>query len=1348
LPVGGAADRKRRIEELTKHVWVDVGGTFTDCFLSDPASPSTGRRCLKVLSSGLVRAEVSRADGSRHLWIQFASADQNAQRITGQPREWVEDFWVGADVTLLDEPSGGERATYPLGKIMRQATSGECWLSGVAGTGEAGLPLRPGAIVEIDAHIEAPVLATRWLLGTPLSEPLPTLDVRLGTTRGTNALLTRSGCSTALLVTRGFGDVLRIGQQERPELFALDIRKPEPLAQYVVEVDERLDAAGNVLQPLVATQLKPELDRLLAAGVESLAICFLHAHVNDAHEQEALAIAQQVGFRDVSCSSEVAPLIKLVSRAETTTLDAYLNPILRGYVDRLQRQFGGPTQCRLRLMTSNGNLVSPAAFRGRDSILSGPAGGVVALAHVARHAGAEAAIGLDMGGTSTDVSRFQGRVGRRNESRISGIRVMTPMMDIQTVAAGGGSICRVVDGRLSVGPGSAGADPGPACYGRGGPLTITDVNLLLGRLPADRFPFPLDIAAARRRLREIAHAQTQLTEQIADGDADSETTALKLAAGFLQIAVTHMAEAVRTISTAEGSDVRQMALVGFGGAAGGHLCRIAENLQMHRILDHPQAAVLSALGLGLAEVGRVVTRGVYRIIDPVLLDSLPALVKEMRHEAENQLRLEQTVSELTSPQFDFQCDLRLVGTESGLSLSLEPYHTLTSRFHLQHRETFGYDRPYVEVELVSVRCEATLASGEQQRPADIKQADPHAQPTRQTRIWCDNRWLEAPLIDRAGIATGRQIVGPAMIASDQSTLVIEPDWRGKVLGDGTIELRPAKCSFEPLANDGPGETEFVPASTPVDVSALAPLGESNSISDPQHDPILLEVVARRLQGIADSMGEVLRRTAVSVNVKERRDYSCAVFRGDGSLIANAPHVPVHLGAMGHTVRRIIRDFESMAPGDCYLTNDPFAGGSHLPDVTVVTPVFCRPSPMQRPNFFVASRAHHAEIGGRTPGSMPPDATNLAEEGVVLRPFALVKDGVHHEDELRRQLASGPYPSRCIAENLADIAAQQAAGIFGANALRELTQLYSVESIDALMGRLLDVAGEGVAKWIEQLSTSPLCFADALDDGSPIVVRLQRHGARLEIDFTGTAGVHPQGFNATPSIVTAAVLYVLRCVSGSNLPLCDGVLRQIDLRIPPGLLNPPAHLDPSQCAAVVAGNVETSQRVVDVLLGALGAAAASQGTMNNLLLGDETFGYYETIGGGSGATAQGRGADAVHTHMTNTLITDPEVLELRLPVRLHRFQIRPGSGGAGRHRGGDGIIRELEFLKPLTVSLISGRRTRAPYAMAGGQEGRCGINQWIHQGETTVMPPWATWQVATGDRLVIQTPGGGGWGASG
>ena len=1287
---------------MTVTVWADVGGTFTDCIVIDEST----RYHTKVLSSGVIRAKIE-------AWI--TSHSFRATELAGHD---IPGFWKNATVSILD-PNGNQR---PLGQITEhedgiltfsEKTSGKSGPenpnSKTASDAESGNTTNQAAVIELNANLEAPVLATRLLLGIPLDTPLPALDVRLGTTRGTNALLTRGGASTAVLVTKGFADILRIGEQDRPQLFSLSIEKNPPLTNRVLEIEERLDASGSVIQPVNIDSVTSVLSKLKSDGIDSLAICLLHSHVNDEHERRIEQLARDSGFHNISRSSEVAPLIKYVSRTETTVLDAYLNPILSGYVTNVWQQFGGDSQCRLRLMTSNGKLVSPAAFRGRDSILSGPAGGVVGLGHVAERANAKNAIGLDMGGTSTDVSRYEGRVGRRYESRVAGVRVMTAMMDIETVAAGGGSMCHYnSEQRLAVGPESAGANPGPACYGRGGPLTVTDVNLLLGRVPENRFPFPLNRQAATEALQSVLQKIPQ---------ESGLTSTEQLAEGFFSIAVTHMAEAVRAVSTAQGSDVRNMVLVGFGGAAGQHLGRVASVLGMKRILDHPDSGMLSALGMGLADQGQVVTRGVYELLKDLTPEAIQATATKLTQDAQQQLKDElEPGQQLTHI---LEADLRYQGTEASLSIPLSPAETLRERFHQRHKKIFGYIQAELAVELAALRCDATLQSDKNYFSEHQKTVVGTAG-TR--KMWHEGQWVEAQQIDRESLTQAKIISGPAMIVGDHSTLVVEPGWQASKIQDGILEV--------------------VCCDTDVKPKELTLKTEQQRITS---DPVLLEVIARRLQGIADAMGEVLRRTAISVNVKERRDYSCAVFRHDGSLIANAPHVPVHLGAMGHTVRQVMQQFPEMSPHDCYLSNDPYAGGSHLPDVTAITPVFCDADTTKgSPDFYVASRAHHAEIGGRTPGSMPPNATSLAEEGVVIRNFALVKSGNSHEVDLKQLLSTGRYPSRCVSENLADIAAQQAAGAHGVRALTDLAQQYSVKTIDTFMGQILDLAGDSMQRWIQTLPNCPMSFEDHLDDGSRIAATIKRDENHLDVCFD-TSPVHPHGFNATPAIVTAATLYVLRCVSGSDLPLCDGVLRDVTIQIPEGMLDPPHHTDPAICAAVVAGNVETSQRIVDVLLGALGVAAASQGTMNNVLIGDPTFGYYETIGGGSGATAARPGADAVHTHMTNTRITDPEILESRLPVRLRRFAIRRQSGGSGIHRGGDGMIREFEFMKPLVISLLTGRRNVGPYGASGGAPGKVGRNLLVHDGKTESLAATASLSVVVGDRLIIETPGGGGWG---
>lgn len=1314
-------------------VWADIGGTFTDCLINLPKQNGHWfQDSLKVLSSGLVAAELV-AVGPDSVLVSIPS------------RFVCEGFWESATLWASDGARLGvvqscsiETADLPFDALEKsnrlgkgspiEIPRGRVWVRlQCDGLLPEALPL--GASLTLDGGIEAPVLATRLLLRIPLCEPLPPMNVRLGTTRGTNALLTRGGAKTALLITEGFRDLLHIGTQNRPDLFALDIVKPSPLPETTVEVRGRMDADGAELEAIDEAGIRAAFDSLSQSSErpEVIAICLMHAYQNDSHERQVETLAREAGFERVVRSSQIASLPRIVPRAETTTLDAYLQPVLEDYVERVVSQFGGELNCKLRWMTSGGNLVASQAFRGRESVLSGPAGGVVALAQIARTLGVAGAVGFDMGGTSTDVSRFDGKVGRRQESEIAGIRVLSPMMDIHTVAAGGGSICGVRDGRLFVGPESAGADPGPACYGRGGPMTITDVNVVLGRLPIERFPFRLDSNASWEALKAV--------HQSLVGHFNGSRE--ELAEGFLKIAVTEMAEAARVVTTAAGNDVRKMTLVGFGGAAGGHLCRVAEALGMNHAVDHPQSGILSAVGIGNAPIGRIVSRPhlhplcvavvpngsiASRKVPSKVIADLEAAAKQLQDECIAELTTQEslTPAELRGDRLTVQTtvDVRYVGTQSTLELPLQPIELLADRMDEMHASTFGYTRPSMPIETSTLRVEAVVAP-----ESRTFQASGTEEADRSTQIQGNQSSNATPLYDRHDLRSGQHVQGPAIISSPHSILVVESGWKAKVNEESWIELvREMQATHS--ANEGS-----------------------------ENDAVEMEVVARRVQGIAEAMGEVIRRTSVSVNVKERRDYSCAVFLGDGSLVANAPHVPVHLGAMGHTVRSMIEAFPEMQPGDCFVSNDPFAGGSHLPDVTVVTPVFCKGTNGERDqnarcDFFVASRCHHAEIGGMVPGSMAPNATCLEDEGVVLRNLPLVYQGKSHHAEIERRLSSAKYPSRNVPENMADIAAAEAAGREGANSIEALAGSWTLSRLTILLRRLMEVAGEATASWIESLGTQPMRFRDQLDDGTPVEVLLEpnQEQRRLRIDFAGTGPVHPHGFNATRSIVTAAVLYVLRCVTPNELPLCDGVLRQIDLVIPPGLLDPPGNVDPGKCPAVVAGNVETSNRVVDVLLGALGVAAASQGTMNNLLIGDETFGYYETIGGGSGATANSDGADAVHTHMTNTRITDPEILESRLPIRLCQFGIRRGSGGAGQCRGGDGMIRELEFLRPLTVSMITSRRSTSAYGLNDGKSGQPGQQFLIQDGVETQLDSSFSIDVKTGDRLRIETPGGGGFGA--
>lgn len=1317
-------------EQTCVKVWVDVGGTFTDCYVVDLEGKILRQ---KVLSSGTTKGAA-------------AVGSTNAVILDPLRAEEPAGFWRGFQFCLLDEAGSVleqrqvvDSKTIAAGPLPRSAVPapvGELCLDSPLET-----PLSAESLVgcryELHSDLEAPVLAVRRALKLGLDQPLPPLDVRLGTTRGTNALLTRTGEPTALLITEGFGDLLRIGSQERPELFALHVQKPAPLTELVYEVRERLAADGTELLPLDQQRSLDQLQLLWQQGIRSLAVCLLHAFQNDRHELQLESLARQVGFTNISISSRVAPLIKLLMRAETTTLDAYLNPILADYVTRVWQQFGGEANAQLRLMTSGGQLVAGSAFRGRDSVLSGPAGGVVALAALADGVKAnrvvadssrqpatsiDGVIGFDMGGTSTDVSRYQGQLVRQFEGRKAGVRIMTPMMAIHTVAAGGGSLCTSDHGRLFVGPNSAGSNPGPACYGRGGPLCVTDLNLLLGRVVPSAFPFPLDAQAAKRRLEAIQ--QDLAKHQVTFEDP------LQLAEGFWDIAVHHMAEAVRTVSTAEGADPRRLALVSFGGAAGQHACAVAESLKMRVVIDHPEASMFSALGMGLAPIGRFASHGVYQQLDQTSEVDIDNWVQQLRVGVERELTSELQNGSQQQACFRATCELRYRGTESTLSLDLYPLASLAQRFADRHQQSFGYRRQGRAVELVTIRVDGEIASEQQLAPQRASESIA-ATTTQRQQLYLRGSWVEAALFHRGDLLGGHQIEGPAMIASPGSTLVIPPDWSASVCNDGTIV-----CEYGRQHEDRDGSSV-----SRREQGHAAEVGETATA-------VQLEIISRRLEGIAEQMGEVLRRTAVSVNVKERLDYSCAVFTKEGWLVAGAMHVPVHLGAMGHTVRCLMQAFPTMSAGDCYVSNDPYRGGSHLPDVTVVTPVFVGEEVTGRPDYFVASRAHHAEIGGLTPGSMPPEATCLAEEGVLLRSFPLIRNGVESFDELRRLLCEAKYPSRTPEENLADLAAQVAAGRRGADDLIILAKQHGSATLAGWMERLLEMSADAMQPLVDQLRGSEHRYEDVLIDTSKIAVRIAVVDERLVFDFEGTSAVHPRGWNATPAIVSAAVLYVLRCLSPRPLPLSEGVLRRVELRIPTGLLNPPANDNPELCPAVVAGNVETSQRVVDCLLGALGVAAASQGTMNNLLIGDATFGYYETICGGTGAVATGDGADAVHSHMTNTRITDPEIVETRYPLRLRQFAVRRGSGGDGFYRGGDGVIREFEFLRPLTLSLLTSRRDPpGPFGLSGGANGSCGRNILVHgtTGSEETLPATVRREVNAGDRLRIETPGGGGYG---
>ncbi len=1673
--------------------WIDVGGTFTDCLMK---SPEGRLSTYKVLSSGITKGRVT----------SFIAEDQlrDEARIGDGSH-----FWIGYALTLLDESGAASQSRRV---VAFDASTGTFTLDGTHTTqpsilhavsdetsergGVSPLVLGRKPALEIQGGLrrpapkpltlcrvrnryelasgeEAPILAIRTALGLRLDQAIPPVVVRLGTTRGTNALLTRKGARTGFVTTRGFRDVLLIANQDRPRLFDLAIQKPEPLFAAVAEIDERLDAAGQVLHSPDEAAVRERLLELKAAGCESLAICLLHAFANPLHEQIVERIAREVGFTEISTSSRLSPLIKIVSRGDTTVMDAYVNPILRDYVGKLRESLGGtarraataapsppssgeragvrgpngdeplhsehasssglqpstihhqphpespprpnplppkaggegtgedttscPTapqpstlnlQPSLKLMTSAGGLVDADRFTGKDSVLSGPAGGVIGFSRVAQRAGFAKSIGFDMGGTSTDVSRFDGRYEREFETVKAGVRVVAPMLAIETVAAGGGSVCGFDGVKLFVGPQSAGANPGPACYGRGGPLTITDVNFFLGKIIAERFPFPLDLAAVEMRLAELC-------EQVANSPLGRSYSPHELAQGFIDIANTTMARAIRKISVSKGYDPAEYVLVTFGGAGAQHACALAMSLGMTTVLSHPYSGVLSAYGIGLADVRELREQGVLKPFSCELLAELESHFVGMANSARAAVLTEGIPADRIDAQIR-SLDLRYRGIEASLNVTEPSDGDYARAYAERHQQLYGYTRPDRPMEVVAARIEVVghrpdpddaststpsgtaLATGptinrpptglapvetglgttqclsavegdvadetetersdaarsnavrvvqkplnHRGKPGGVSELAASAVPLTAhswTEAWFDNQPHRTAIFLREQLQPGHRIPGPAIVCEPTSTVVIDPGFEATILERGELVIarraatvvpspppvfretntagerarvrgpsggnalqqeqasssdpQPSTLDHQPSLESPPHPNPLPPKAGGEGTGNAAASAAGSCLStfnpQPSADPIRIEIFNHLFASIAEQMGIALQQTSLSTNVKERLDFSCGIFSARGELVVNAPHIPVHLGAMSETVRRIIEDNPSLKPGDVFVTNDPYRGGSHLPDVTVVTPVHDEATGELM--FFTASRAHHAEIGGIVPGSMPPFSKTLADEGVLIRNFLLVDGGASdecrvtsarekwsaecrvasassnghvfsgtrhstldtrhsREAELRALFQSGPHPSRAVEDNLADVSAQVAANHTGAVELQQLVEKQSWPVVRAYMGHIQASAAAKMRLALAELCREPVessrraatavpsppasgerarvrgpngedaihfqttsapqlstidyqppaespphpnplpprargegtrdasltrvfSRTDHLDDGSPICVTItitndSDSGGHATVDFTGTGPVLVTNLNANRAIVTAAVLYVFRCLIKDDIPLNSGVLEPVTIVLPECLLNPPAHDDPSQCAAMVGGNVETSQRVVDVLLGALGVAAASQGTMNNLTFGDGTFGYYETICGGSGATPEADGADAVHTHMTNTRLTDPEVIERRYPVRIHDFSIRRGSGGAGQHRGGDGITRRLEFLRPLRVSILSERRgPYAPFGLHGGEPGQLGRNTLQRAGSTEVIDLGGkvSLDVQAGDVLTIETPGGGGFGS--
>ena len=1118
--------------------------------------------------------------------------------------------------------------------------------------------------------------------------------VKMGTTVATNALLERKGAAVLLVITEGFGDLLEIGYQTRPDLFAMHIKRPQLLYQSVVEVSERLDAQGQVLTPLEMAQARVGMQAARAAGVDSIAIALLHAYLNPSHEQQLAQLARDLGFEQVSTSHEVSGLAKLVGRGDTTVVDAYLSPILRRYVDQVDDALNVGENCKsLMFMQSNGGLTDARKFQGKDAILSGPAGGIVGMVQTGQQAGFDRLIGFDMGGTSTDVSHFAGKFERSFETEVAGVRMRAPMMDIHTVAAGGGSICSYRDGRFQVGPESAGADPGPASYRRGGPLTVTDCNLLLGAVSADYFPavfgasgdMPLELEAARLRIQDLA------VQNALQGSPED------IAQGFLEIAVQNMANAIKKISVERGHDITAYTLQSFGGAGGQHACLVAEALGMARVMVHPLAGVLSAYGMGLGDV-RCLREGQ---LDCDLEDDakVQASLDTLQAAA-----LQELVGQgIAQPRIEIMAHLRYEGSHQALEVSYGPAAQMAENFEAAHMARFGFSSPdrKLQFEMLSVE-----AIGEMEGAANPLQTFGDGVPIGHGQLY-RHGWHDTQVYDRAKLRLDQVINGPAIVLEPTGTNVVEPGWQAQQDRYGNLILEHLARPVRDLA------------STKV-------------------EPILLEVMSNRFMSIADQMGATLANTSWSVNIKERFDFSCAIFDEHGDLVANAPHVPVHLGSMSDSIKTVMQQNAGIAEGDAYMLNSPYNGGTHLPDVTVVTPVFVE----GKAAYWLGSRGHHADIGGRTPGSAPPDSTHIEQEGVLIDNVQLVSAGCLCEDEAIKTLSSGKYPCRNIPQNMADLKAQVAANETGRRELLRMVATYGKPVVTAYMTHVQDNAEESVREVIAGLEDGDFLYKMDTGQQVQVAITVERETRSARVDFTGTSAQHAGNYNAPFAVSRAVVLYVFRLMVGKNIPLNEGCLKPLDIIVPENSM-----LNPQYPAAVIAGNTEVSQAACNALIGALGIMAGSQGTMNNFVWGNEVFQNYETIAGGTGAGPSFNGCDAVQTHMTNTKMTDPEILEKRFPVRLRSFAIRGMSGGSGAYRGGHGALRRLEFLTDVTVTTLCSHRVIPPFGVAGGDNGATGQN-WaeLPDGSRVELNGNDEIDLPAGSIFGLATPGGGGWGS--
>ncbi|MDY9924700.1 hydantoinase B/oxoprolinase family protein [Methanosarcina sp.] len=1196
---------------------------------------------------------------------------------------------------------------------------------------------------EDPSHYEdAAMQGIRQILGLPENAPFPAEDVeaiKMGTTVGTNALLERKGERTVLVITRGFGDALRIGYQNRPDIFAQKIELPDQLYERVIEVSGRYGADGEELMPLDLESAKKELEEAFKAGIRSAAVVLMHAYRYSEHELKLGRLAQEMGFTQVSLSHQASPLIKFVSRGETAVVDAYLSPVLRRYVDMVEKSLQesegnreenlegdreeekeenpekespgeenrGENSPRLMFMQSSGGLIDSKAFQGKDCILSGPAGGIVGAVATSEMAGAKKIITFDMGGTSTDVAQYSGEYERSLETEIAGVRLRSSMMRIHTVAAGGGSILHYEGGRFRVGPDSAGSNPGPACYRKGGPLTVTDCNLMLGKLHPEFFPKifgsgadqPLDFEIVHRKFAELAKKASA---------SSNIFTPEQAAEGFLSVAVENMANAIKKISVQRGYNIKEYTLCCFGGAGAQHACRVADALGIKSIFIHPYAGVLSAYGMGLADQRLIKEQYIGAELSEGLVKELKSVFAGL--EAEGRLSMLEQGAREACINVIYRAHMRYAGSDTQLAVDFVDNDVfLRAGFEKAHKKRFGFVMEGKSIFAEAISVEVVGVTERVSDPLLELEENPDFSPISRVQMYSYGEFRETSVFNTEELMPGACISGPAILIEKNTTIIIEPGWQGEI----TVRNHLLLTRRAPL-----------PARTAIGTEA---------------DPVMLEIFNNRFMSVAEQMGYTLQNTAHSVNIKERLDFSCAIFDRYGNLIANAPHIPVHLGSMGECVKSLIQaQLGDMHTGDVYLINSPYHGGTHLPDITVVTPMSGSSGEIL---FYLASRGHHADVGGITPGSMPPESRNIEEEGVLSEGMKIVEQGRFLEERLKAWLGSGKYPARNPDQNVADIRAQVAANEKGLQELHRMVEEFSLETVEAYMGHVQDNAEEAVRRAIDRLDDGK--FAYTLDDGNAIEVKvtIDRKNRSARIDFTGTSPQLSSNFNAPASVCLAAVLYTFRALVKSDIPLNAGCLRPLEIIIPEGSM-----LRPKPPAAVVAGNVETSQYIVDALFGALGSLAASQGTMNNFTFGNADYQYYETICGGAGAGPGFSGTDAVHTHMTNSRITDPEVLETRFPVIVEEFSIRRGSGGEGRFRGGNGTIRKVRFLTEMDAALLSSHRKFPPFGLKGGTPGKCGKNMLVRRdGGVIDLGGKAEVRVQKGDLLVIETPGGGGYG---